>query len=217
MKLFLDSANLKEIEEIASWGVLDGVTTNPSLVAKEGVNFDMRVKEICRLVKGSVSAEVISIDLKGMLEEGRRYVKWAKNVCVKVPMTPAGLQAVRIFSREGIRTNVTLCFSANQALLAAKAGATMVSPFVGRLDDIGQDGIEVIREIMQIYFEYGFETEVLFASVRHPRHVTEAAKLGVDICTIPFGVFSKLIQHPMTDIGLQKFHEDWGKFEIPTL
>lgn len=213
MKLFLDTANLKEIQEIASWGVLDGVTTNPTLITKEGADYEKRIREICAVVKGPVSAEVISTDLKGMLDEGRRYAKWAKNVCVKVPMTAVGLQAVRIFSKEGIRTNVTLCFSANQALLAAKAGATMVSPFVGRLDDIGQDGLEVIREIQQIYLEYGFETEVLFASVRHPRHVTEAAKLGVDICTMPFGVFEKLVYHPMTDIGLAKFLEDWGKLE----
>ena len=215
MKLFLDTANLKEIETIHSWGVLDGVTTNPTLVAKEGVDFEKRVRDICKIVSGPVSAEVISTDTKGMLVEGRRYAKWAKNVVVKVPMTADGLRAVKQFSEEGIQTNVTLCFSANQALLAAKAGATMISPFVGRLDDLGQDGLEVIREITEIYFEYGFATEVLFASVRHPRHVTDAARLGVDICTLPFGVFQKLVAHPMTDLGLAKFLEDWGKVRNP--
>lgn len=232
MKLFLDTANIDEIKTIASWGVLDGVTTNPSLVAKEKaqdeskstsqnedknapqkqVNFEQRVKEICKIVSGPVSVEVIATDLDGMLAEGRGYAKWAKNIVVKVPMTPAGLQAVQTFSKENIRTNVTLCFSPNQALLAAKAGATFVSPFVGRLDDIGEDGVAVIREIIQIFQEYSFPTEVLFASVRHPRHVTEAAKLGVDICTMPFAVFEKLIHHPLTDSGLKKFLEDWSKY-----
>jgi transaldolase len=211
MKLFLDTANIDEIKTIASWGVLDGVTTNPTLVVKEGVSFEKRVKDICKIVSGPVSAEVISTDVKGMLAEGRAYAKWAKNIAVKVPLTPAGLQAVSQFSKEGIMTNVTLCFSANQALLAAKAGASMVSPFVGRLDDLGQDGLEVIREIMDIYVEFGFPTEVLFASVRHPRHVTEAAKMGVDIATLPYNVFEKLVKHPLTDSGLEKFLSDWKK------
>ncbi len=211
MKLFLDTANLDDIKKYAAWGLVDGVTTNPTLVAKEGVSFEKRVKEICKVVKGSVSAEVTATDLRGMLEEGRAYAKWAKNVYVKCPCTPEGLQATQILSKEGIRVNVTLVFSANQALLAAKSGAAFVSPFIGRLDDAGHDGMEVIREIVTIYQNYGFKTEVLVASVRSPLHVTHAAMLGAHICTMPPDIFARLIGHPLTDAGLKKFLEDWKR------
>jgi transaldolase len=212
MKFFLDTANFKEIKEIAAWGLLDGVTTNPSLMAREGkVDVEKHLKKIARVVNGPVSMEVLSTDLKGMLAEGRKYADWADNIVIKLPMTPDGLKAVGVLSSEGIRTNVTLVFSANQALLAAKAGATFVSPFIGRLDDSGEDGMSVIEEIVAIFENYGFETEVLVASVRHPRHVTDAAVLGADVCTIPFGVFGKLVKHPLTDTGLAGFLADWKK------
>ncbi len=211
MKLFLDTANLKEIELAASWGVLDGVTTNPTLISKEsGVELESHLKAICELVEGPVSMEVISLDAEGMMEEGRKYSNWASNIVVKVPMTPEGLKAVRQLSEENIPTNVTLVFSANQALLAAKAGATYVSPFIGRLDDNGQDGMQVIEEIVQIFDNYGHETQVLVASVRHPRHITEAAMIGADIATLPYAIFEKLVKHPMTDLGLQAFLNDWN-------
>lgn len=209
MKLFLDTANIDEIHTILSWGVLDGVTTNPTLVAKEGVSFEARVKEIAQAVPGPVSAEVIATDYAGMVKEGLVYAGWRKNIVVKVPMTPDGLRACRILRSKGVGVNVTLVFSANQALLAAKAGATFVSPFVGRLDDISEDGMALIEEIMQIFDNYGMETEVLVASVRHPRHVTIAAKLGADVCTMPFAVFEKLVKHPLTDAGLARFLADW--------
>ena len=211
MQLFLDTANIDEIKEIAAWGVLDGVTTNPSLVAKEGVPFEKRVKEICKIVKGPVSAEVISTDVKGMLREARIYARWAKNIVVKVPLTPEGLQAVEVLKNEKIRTNVTLCFSANQALLAAKAGATFVSPFIGRLDDEGERGMTVVEEIVRVFKNYSFKTKVLVASVREPRQVTEAALAGADIATVPYTIFEKLVIHPLTDAGIKKFLDDWKK------
>ena len=212
MKFFLDTAHLDDIRDLASWGVLDGVTTNPSLIAKEGqVELEAHAKEICSIVDGPVSMEVIATDLEGMLEEGRRYSTWADNIVVKVPMTPDGLKAVSIFASEGISTNVTLVFSANQALMAAKAGATFVSPFIGRLDDQGRDGMNLIEEIALIFQNYAFATEILVASVRHPRHVTEAALIGADVATMPRAVFDKLIKHPMTDLGLEKFLNDWKK------
>ena len=212
MKFFLDTANLDEIRELASWGVLDGITTNPSLISKEGkVKVEDHLVKICEMVEGPVSMEVVSMDLDGMLKEGRKYAGWADNIVIKVPMTTEGLKAVEIFKQEGIDTNVTLVFSANQALLAAKAGATFVSPFIGRLDDHGEDGMIVIKEIVEIFENYHFATEVLVASVRHPRHVTESAVLGADVCTIPYGVFHKIAKHPLTDIGLEKFLADWKK------
>ena len=211
MKLFLDTANIDDIKKYASWGLVDGVTTNPSLVAKEGVSFEKRIKEITEIVKGPVSAEVFSTDVKGMLEEGKKYAKWAKNIYIKCPCTPAGLQATQEFSKDGIRVNVTLVFSANQALLAAKAGASFVSPFIGRLNDAGHNGMEVINEIMAIYQNYGFDTEVLVASVRDPRQVVEAAMLGAHICTMPPAIFDKMVKHPLTDAGLKTFMEDAKK------
>lgn len=211
MQFFLDTANLDDIKKYASWGMVDGITTNPSLIAKEGVSLEKRTKEILKVVDGPVSAEVIATDLEGMLKEGRKYAKWHENIHVKVPMTPEGLQAVKIFSKEGIKTNVTLVFSASQALLAAKAGATLVSPFIGRLDDISEDGMRLIADIVQIFDNYGFTTKILVASVRHPRHVVDAAILGADICTMPAEVLDKLVKHPLTDIGLEKFLSDWKK------
>ncbi len=211
MQFFLDTANLDDIKKYASWGIVDGVTTNPSLIAKEGVSLEKRIKEIAKVVNGPVSAEVISTDLKGMLVEGRKYAKWHKNVYVKVPATPEGLQAVKIFKKEGIHTNVTLVFSASQALLIAKAGADLVSPFIGRLDDISEDGMALIADIVQIYNNYNFSTKVLVASIRHPRHVVDAALIGADIGTMPAEVLDKLMKHPLTDIGIQRFMDDWKK------
>lgn len=211
MKFFLDTANLEDIKKYAAWGIVDGVTTNPSLLAKEGVNLEKRIKAILKIVNGPISAEVIATDAKGMLKEGRRYAKWHKNIHVKVPCTSEGLIATKQFSKEKIKTNVTLVFSANQALLAAKAGATLMSPFVGRLDDIGESGMELIEDIVDIYMNYGFPTEILVASVRSPEHVLEAAKIGADIATIPPAIFDKLIMHPLTDKGLEKFLSDWKK------
>lgn len=211
MQFFLDTANIEDIKKYASWGMVDGVTTNPSLIAKEGVSLEKRIKEIAKVIKGPISSEVISTDLAGMLKEGRAYAKWAKNIYVKVPMTPAGLQAVQVFSKEGIKTNVTLTFSAGQALLAAKAGATLVSPFIGRLDDISEDGMALIADIVKIYRNYNFQTKILVASIRHPRHVIEAAKLGADIGTMPPAIFEQLVHHPLTDSGMKKFLEDWEK------
>jgi transaldolase len=215
MKLFIDSANLAHIKEIAAWGILDGVTTNPTLIAKEGVDFKTRIHEICKVVDGAISAEVVSTDVDGMVREGRDLAKIHKNVYVKVPMTGAGLQACKRLSGEGIRINVTLVFSANQALLAAKAGASFVSPFIGRLEDNGQDGMVLIRDICQIFRNYGIKTEVLTASVRDPIHVIEAAKAGSHISTLPYDVFQKMLKHPLTDIGLAKFLEDWNKAVKP--
>ncbi|MCX7834761.1 MAG: fructose-6-phosphate aldolase [bacterium] len=210
MKFFLDTASIKEIQEAASWGILDGVTTNPSLVAKEGkVSFPDLLNEICKIVKGPVSAEVISTTCAEMIEEAHQLAKIADNIVIKIPLIPEGLKAVKILSNENIATNVTLCFSSGQALLAAKAGATMVSPFVGRLDDVSQDGMRLIEEIVTIYRNYGFTTQVLVASVRHPIHVQQAALLGADIVTMPWKVFEMLVKHPLTEIGLEKFLSDW--------
>jgi transaldolase len=211
MQLFLDTASVKEIQTMWEIGILDGVTTNPSLVAKEGRRFEDVLREICALGVPSVSAEVVATDTDGMLSEGRRLREIHPSIYVKVPMTPAGLKATKILGAEGTRVNVTLVFSANQALLAAKVGAAYVSPFIGRLDDQGQDGMELIREIVTIYRNYHFATKVLVASVRHPIHVLDAAKIGADIATMPFAVMEKLAQHPLTDLGLARFLKDWEK------
>lgn len=209
MKLFMDTANVEHVAEVATWGVLDGVTTNPTLVAKEGRQFKDVVLAMCTHVP-CVSAQVTAVDLKGMLKEGREYSGWHKHVVVKVPMTTEGLKALHQFKKESIKTNTTLVFSVNQALLAAKAGATIISPFIGRLDDISEDGMALIAEILTAFENYPtITTEVLVASVRHPRHVVEAAKLGAHICTCPYEVFRKMVQHPLTDLGLKKFLDDW--------
>ncbi|WP_448378362.1 fructose-6-phosphate aldolase [Fervidobacterium sp.] len=213
MKIFLDTANLEEIRQGVEWGIVDGVTTNPTLIAKEGADFEKRIKEICELVQGPVSAEVISLNWEGMVEEARKLAAIDEHVVVKIPMTPDGIKAVKILSAEGIRTNVTLVFSANQALLAAKAGATYVSPFVGRIDDNGNDGLKLLEEIMQIFANYGFETEVIAASIRHPMHVVEAALIGVDIATVPFDVLKKMFMHPLTDVGIKRFLQDWESYK----
>lgn len=210
MKLYLDTANVKDIKEAASLGILDGVTTNPSLAAKEGRSFRELILEICTIVEGPVSAEVVGVEEDAMVKEGRELAKIHKNVVVKCPLIPEGLKATRRLATEGVRVNVTLCFSPTQALLAAKAGAWCVSPFIGRLDDISSDGMELIRQIVTIYRNYDFKTLVLVASVRHPQHVVEAALAGGDICTMPYAVFQQLVKHPLTDIGLKKFLADWG-------
>jgi transaldolase len=211
MKLFLDTANIDDIKKYASWGLVDGVTTNPSLIAKEGVNFEKRVKEITRVIKGPVSAEVVSNDAKEMIKEGKKFAKWAKNIYVKCPMTPEGLIATQALTKAGIRVNMTLVFSAAQALLAAKAGAAFVSPFIGRIDDMGQAGMELIAEIVEMYSHYNFKTEILVASIRSPRQVAQAAMLGAHICTVPAKIYDKLVKHPLTDAGLEKFLADWKK------
>ena len=211
MKFFIDTANINEIKEAAALGILDGVTTNPSLVSKEGKDFRKLLDEILAIVDGPVSAEVVSTDYDGILNEAHELSKIHKNIVVKVPLIKEGLKAVRTLKSENIKTNVTLCFSASQALLAAKAGATYISPFVGRLDDISHDGMELISQIVQIYKNYNYKTEVLVASVRHPLHLVEAALMGADVCTMPFSVIDKLFNHPLTDIGLEKFLSDWKK------
>ncbi|MGB5615277.1 MAG: fructose-6-phosphate aldolase [Desulfobacterales bacterium] len=211
MKFFIDTANIKEIKEADSMGMVDGVTTNPSLVAKEGREFEGLIKEICEIVEGPVNAEVISTETKGMLTEGRKLVKIHENIVVKIPMTIDGLKAVRQLTEEGIRTNVTLVFSPIQALMAAKAGAAYVSPFVGRLDDVVHDGMLLVEQIAEIYNNYAIETEIIVASVRHPLHVLESALIGADIATIPFNVLRKLAAHPLTDKGLKAFLDDWKK------
>jgi transaldolase len=212
MKIFVDTANLKEIKEAASFGVLDGVTTNPSLISKEGYkDLPKFYKEVCSIVPGPVSAEVISKDYEGILKEGRELSKLAPNIYVKVPLIMEGLKAVKTFAEEGVHTNVTLCFSPSQAVLAAKAGATIVSPFIGRLDDISERGMSLIEQIMQIYGNYGYTTEVLVASIRNPMHFVEACLAGADISTLPFKVLDQLIKHPLTDIGLEKFLSDYKK------
>ena len=214
MKFFLDSANLDEIREAAELGLIDGVTTNPSLISKEGgVDFKEHIAAVCALVAGDVSAEVTSLDAEGMLSEGREYARIAPNVVIKCPLTRDGLKATRQLTSEGIRVNVTLCFSAAQAILAAKAGAAYVSPFVGRLDDVGQSGLAVLAEIIGIYRNYGWRTEVLASSIRHPIHVVEAARMGADVATMPLKVLDQLFQHPLTDKGLEKFLSDWHKGE----
>lgn len=213
MKFFLDTANLDEIKAGAALGMVDGVTTNPSLVAKEGKDFRTLVGQICEIISGPVSAEVVSTDCEGMLREARELAKIAPNIVVKLPTIPEGVKALKVLSGEGIRTNLTLIFQPLQGLIVAKAGATMCSPFLGRLDDIGHDGMGLIDEIRTIYDNYGFATEVLAASLRHPLHVVQAAKAGADIGTMPYGVFSKLLDHPLTTIGLERFLSDWKKLK----
>lgn len=211
MKFFIDSANIDHIKEAASYGLLDGVTTNPSLVAKEGKNFIELLNEIVKIVDGPISAEVVSTDYNGILKEAKELAKIHKNIVIKVPLIKEGIKAVKTLSDEGIKTNVTLCFSATQAILAAKAGATYISPFVGRLDDISHDGMELISQIVQIYNNYDFDTQVLVASIRHPLHIVDAGLMGAHVCTIPFDVIERLFKHPLTDIGLEKFLSDWKK------
>ena len=211
MKFFIDTADINEIKSAMEMGLIDGVTTNPTLVSKTGRPFLEVAKEIVETVPGPVSLEVVSLDTQGMVDEARQLAKFGDNVVIKIPMTTEGLKAVKILSAEGIKTNVTLVFSPLQALLAAKAGATYVSPFVGRLDDVGHDGMELISQVVQIYENYGFETEVIVASVRHPQHVLQAALIGAHIATIPFKVIKQLAKHPLTDIGIERFLEDWAK------
>lgn len=211
MKFFIDTANIDEIKKAGELGLLDGVTTNPSLVAKEGKEFKELIKEICSIVDGPVSAEVVSTDAEGMVSEARELAKIADNIVIKIPLIKEGLKAVKILSGEGIKTNVTLCFSAVQALMAAKAGADYISPFVGRIDDIGQTGMELIEQIVTIYEAYGYETEIIVASIRNPLHVLDSAMMGADIATIPYKVMEQLIKHPLTNIGLENFLADWEK------
>jgi transaldolase len=214
MKFFLDTANLNEIREAAATGVLDGITTNPTLISKEGNTFEDQLLKICALVDGPVNAETVSPDAAGMVEEGRHLAKLNRNIVVKCPMTREGLKATKTLSSEGIRVNVTLVFSAPQAILAAKAGAYFVSPFVGRLDDIGQDGMALIKDVVQIFNNYEFKTQVLVASVRHPIHVVQAALMGADICTLPAKVFEQMLKHPLTDRGVEQFLKDWEKVPV---
>ncbi len=211
MKFFIDTADVNEIREAESLGILDGVTTNPTLVSRTGRPFKETIEEICSIVKGPVSAEVVSTDTEGIIKEGRELVKIADNIVVKVPLIKDGLKAVKVLTSEGIKVNVTLCFSSNQALLAAKAGGTYISPFVGRLDDKGHTGMEVIDEIRTIYDNYGFETQIIVASIRNPLHVRDAALMGADIATIPLAVFNNIVKHPLTDEGLKNFLADWEK------
>ncbi|MFH1055322.1 MAG: fructose-6-phosphate aldolase [Candidatus Altiarchaeota archaeon] len=213
MKFFIDTANVDEIRTAKSWGILDGVTTNPTLLAKEECDFKTAAKEILSLVEGPVSLEAVSADAEGMVKEARELSKLGKNVVVKIPMTPEGIKAVQKLSSEGVKTNVTLLFSANQALIAAKAGATYVSPFIGRLDDQGWDGVQLIADILEIYSNFGFKTEVIAASIRDPVHVADCARLGCHVATVPFGVLKKMFTHSLTDVGVQKFLEDWKKVE----
>ena len=209
MKLFIDTANIEEIEEINQWGVICGVTTNPSLIAKEGRDFEEVISEITNIVDGPISAEVISLDSEGMVREARELAKIHRNIVVKIPMTSEGLKAVSILSKEDIKTNVTLVFSPSQGLLAARAGASFVSPFVGRMDDIGNSGMEIVKDMVEIYKNYDIDTEIIVASVRHPMHVLEAAKAGADIATVPYKVFNQMVSHPMTNSGIDKFLKDW--------
>lgn len=211
MKLFLDSANLEEIREVASWGVLDGVTTNPSLCSKESVSFEDNIRAICALTPGPVSAECVSLKADEIVVEARSLARIAPNVAIKIPIGVEGLKATKALHAEGIAVNMTLVFSTGQALLAAKAGARFVSPFIGRLDDISEDGMALVEEIVQVFENYRLETEVIVASVRHPRHVIEAARLGADIATVPYGIMAKLVHHPLTDIGVERFLADWRK------
>lgn len=215
MKIFLDTANINEIKEAASWGAIDGVTTNPSLVAKEGKDFYEILNQICQIIDGPISAETVTLTCGEMVDEARELAKIHKNIVVKIPLIKEGLKATRILSREKIKINVTLCFSPSQALLAAKAGATYVSPFIGRLDDISHEGMQVIADIRTIFDNYEYPTQILTASIRHPLHVVEAAKLGSDVATMPFEVLEKLVKHPLTDIGLARFLKDWEK--VPKL
>jgi len=210
-QIFLDTADVKQIREANSWGILDGVTTNPTLVSKTGRSFKECIDEIVSIVDGPISAEVVSLDSEGMVREARELSKIHENIVIKIPITTEGLKAIKVLSKEGIKTNATLCFSANQAILAAKAGATYVSPFIGRLDDIGHEGMQIVREIVQIYNNYDFKTKVIVASIRHPLHVIEAAKCGADIATVPFDVLEKMIKHALTDVGIKRFLDDWAK------
>lgn len=209
MKFFIDTANIEEIREVHSWGIVDGVTTNPSLIAKEGRNFEEVVKEITEIVDGPISAEVISLEAEGMVEEALVLAKIHENIVIKIPMTTEGLKAVSVLSSKGIKTNVTLIFTANQALMAAKAGATFVSPFIGRLDDISTDGIKLIQDVADIFNIFGIETEIIAASIRHPMHVIDCALSGADIATIPYKIFNQMFKHPLTDSGIEKFLQDW--------
>ncbi|HHE55230.1 MAG TPA: fructose-6-phosphate aldolase [Caldithrix abyssi] len=213
MKFFIDSANLEEIKEAASLGIVDGVTTNPTLLAKEQGKPEEIFKQICEVVDGPVNAEVVSLDWQGIVEEGRELAKISDNIVIKIPMTKDGLKAVKVFAAKGIKTNVTLIFSPIQALMAARAGATYVCPFVGRLDDIAQNGMDLIAQIKQIFENYLLDTEIIVASIRHPMHVVESAMIGADIATIPFSVIEKMIKHPLTDIGIERFLADWGKIQ----
>lgn len=213
MKIFLDSANLEAIKKYNDMGLLDGITTNPSLLSKEGGDPHKTMEEISRIIKGDVSLEVVAVDYEGMMEQGRRLRKYGDNVVVKVPMTAEGLKACKALTAEGIPVNVTLIFSSNQAILAAKAGAKYVSPFIGRLDDVGKDGMNLIREIKQIYPNYDFKTQILVASIRHPMHVVDAAKIGAEVVTLPPAVLEKMLKHQLTDIGLKNFLADWEKLK----
>lgn len=213
MKIFLDTANISAIKMYNDMGLVDGITTNPSLMAKEGGDPQKVMEEIVRTIKGDVSLEVLSMETNGMLEEGRRLRKYGNNVVVKCPLTPDGLKACKILTSEGIPVNVTLCFSVNQAILAAKAGAKYVSPFIGRLDDNGQDGMNLIKEMYQVFQNYKFSTQILVASIRHPMHVVEAAKIGADVVTLPPDVLGKMLKHPLTDVGLKNFLSDWEKLK----
>ena len=210
MKIFIDTANIDEIEKANEWGIIDGVTTNPTLVARESKDFRTVINEILDIVNGPISVEVISTDAEGMIKEALETSKWSENVVVKVPMIPEGLKAIKILSDKSIKTNATLIFSVNQALLAAKAGATYVSPFIGRLDDLGQDGMQMVRDLVGIYNLYDIKTEIIVASVRSPMHVMESAKAGAHVATIPFGVIEKMFKHPLTDSGLESFLSDWN-------
>lgn len=211
MKFFIDTANLTEIKTANEWGLIDGVTTNPSLIAKENCAFEERILDICKVVNGPVNAEVVSLDAAGMIAEGKTLAKLHKNIVVKIPMTMDGMKAVKTLAAEGIRTNVTLCFSPLQALLAAKAGASYISPFVGRLDDISHIGMDIVQQILDIYNNYGYKTEIIVASVRHPIHVLDGALMGAHIATIPFKVLEQFSKHPLTDSGIAKFLDDWKK------
>jgi len=213
MEIFLDTANIEEIRKGVAWGIVDGVTTNPTLVSKENAVFEERIKEICETVKGPVSAEVVSTDYEGMVKEAREIAKLSEFVVVKIPLIPDGIKAIKTLSKEGIKTNATLVFSPLQALLAAKAGATYVSPFIGRMDDIGNTGMDIVEEIEIIFSNYGYETKIIVASVRHPEHVLEAGLIGADVVTMPFEVLEKMFKHPMTDIGLERFLNDWKKYQ----
>jgi transaldolase len=213
MKIFIDTANLDQIREVDSWGILDGVTTNPSLVAKESGDFKTNIRKICEIVGGPVSVEAMSTSAGDIVKEAKELAKIHINVVIKIPMTEEGLKATSMLAKEGIKVNMTLVFSANQALLAAKAGAAYLSPFVGRLDDVGQDGMDLIAEIMDILDNYDYATEVIVASVRHPIHVTQAARMGAHIATIPYDVLKKMFKHPLTDIGIERFQKDWEKVE----
>ncbi|MFA6329783.1 MAG: fructose-6-phosphate aldolase [Candidatus Micrarchaeia archaeon] len=213
MKLFIDTANIEEIKAASRWGVIAGVTTNPSLIAKEGKDFKEVVGEICKLIDGPISAEVTALTAPEMIKQGKEIAKWHKNIVIKIPLNEEGIIACKALSDAGIKTNVTLCFSANQAMLAALAGATYVSPFIGRLDDINEDGMQLIADIRQIYTNYGYKTQILAASIRHPVHITKSALLGADVATVPYKVLLMMFKHPLTDSGLKKFMEDWEKLQ----